>query len=505
MFKKLKFTELIVFLLLVMITSVWLFKLSHFPGLHGDEAWFGIRANQLDNGGAFSWHGMNYYSGSLQEILSAVSFKLLGKGIFQLRIVGLISNVIALLLFVRSLSLIFSNRTVAIFFLLLFAQCTSWLVYPRIAWEVTSLTLLFLSVSLWFSRKIINGNYHFYYSFAFLGVHLLGSYNHIIFASVPLSMFVAAITFSLIKHTFDIKIFVITLFNILNVVWLFLLMNYQKGYLLDVYIIPSAIGVLFILLSESFIIGRIKNRHVDLNKLRLNRCSVYIKGFLIVGVCFFVWNHGVAFFGFLCNFKTLEHVYSFESSLVMIGFNCLLVSALLFFFIRGSVFDLMTFSSFPVVFIFSYMGVFSLFTTANSPRYYLCISILIYLYTAYSIYKFPRKALPKLAILFIVAIICQLQLWKIYTDLNYKFTPKYVSFGKNEEPSSHFFPVWPVVEFLRIHKIETVQTISNDYFIKTPIQFMENICPWQKNMGTKVIVDYSETGINGGFIILKKD
>lgn len=505
MFKKLKYTEFIVFLLLTIITCVWLYKLSLFPGLHADEAWFGIRANELNKGGAFKWHGMNHYSGSLQEMLSAISFKLLGKGIYQLRIGGLICNTCALVLFVKTLRDIFANRQVAVIFLLLLAQSSAWLVYPRIAWEVTSLTLLFLSISLWASQQIIKGNYDYYYIVVFLVIHLIGSYNHIIFASIPLSMLVTAIAFGMIGGRFDIKLFLLTLFNILDIVLLYFLMHYKEGYFFDEHLIPTVLGLFFIVMVEALVILKTRDKIVFLNILWTRRFPVCIKLFLIAGVCLFIWNHGIAFFYFLCNFKILQHLYSFESPISMIVFNYTFVVAFLFFLISTAVIDLINFSSLPVVFIFSYLSIFSLFTIANSPRYYLCISILIFLYAAYLIYNLPWKTLWKLGLLVFMALISQAQLWKIYTDKNYQFTPKYVSFGKNEEPSFHFFPIQSVTDYLRIHKIGKVQTFSNDYFIKTPIQFIESICPWERDMSKKVIIDYSETGANGGFIILEKN
>lgn len=233
MFNKLRDTEFVVVLLFFTIVMTWVFKLNLFPGLHADEAWFGIRAHIANNTGRFNWHGMNHYTGSLQEILSAGSFELLGRGVFELRIIGVLCNIFGLLFIINNLIALFPNRLVALVFMLLLSQSMLWLIYPRLAWEVCSLTLLFLSFTIWSSHHILNGNNTVFYIFVFYLTNLVGTYNHIIFACIPLAIFVATLLFSFRKGCIDKKILTIVFCNIINVALLYVLMNYFQGYFFE--------------------------------------------------------------------------------------------------------------------------------------------------------------------------------------------------------------------------------------------------------------------------------
>ncbi|WP_343557481.1 hypothetical protein [Sphingobacterium sp.] len=504
MFNKISNTDLLIFSLVVVIIAAWSFKLTMFPGLHADEAWFGIRANEINIDGTFRWHGMNHYTGAFQEMLSAASFKIAGKGIFQLRAAGLLCNIIALIFLLRSLRTLIPNRWITIYFILLLAQSIVWLVYPRIAWEVTSLTLLFFSLSFWSTLHILKGSNSIYCLFSFFCVHLIGSYNHIIFASIPLSILITILIFGFITSTLNTKLITLSSLNMVNIAVLFFMMNYRDGFFFEDHLGPSILILIALVISESLIGRNWKFDEIHTNNFNSGKYAVLFKTCLILGVGIFIWNHGLAFFAYLCNVKILKHIYSYEYSFLTAIFNIAFVLILLYCILIRSIIDF-RYNKLPLIFVLSYLSIFSLFTTANSPRYYLCISLLFYLYSAYSIYKYPINSRFKIAILILAVFVSQGQLWKIYTDLNYKFIPKYVSFGKTEEPSYHFFPIQPVIDILQFRQIETVETISNDYFIKIPIQFMENIKPWKKRMGSKVLIDYGENGDNGGFIILEKD
>jgi len=48
----------------------WLYKLDVLPGLHGDEAWFGLKADEFNRQGIAHLYGMNTYTGILQPLLT---------------------------------------------------------------------------------------------------------------------------------------------------------------------------------------------------------------------------------------------------------------------------------------------------------------------------------------------------------------------------------------------------------------------------------------------------
>src|SRR5580698_8657825 len=68
------------------------------PGLHGDEAWFGLRAAQMLTGQAASALGMKWYTGALFPYLLTWAFRALGISVWSLRCVGVAANLCAICL-----------------------------------------------------------------------------------------------------------------------------------------------------------------------------------------------------------------------------------------------------------------------------------------------------------------------------------------------------------------------------------------------------------------------
>lgn len=70
-------------------------SLGEVPGLHGDEAWVGLRAAALLRGEAhLSWTGMNAHTGPLHQLLVAASFAAFGPTTIALRLVGAAANAV---------------------------------------------------------------------------------------------------------------------------------------------------------------------------------------------------------------------------------------------------------------------------------------------------------------------------------------------------------------------------------------------------------------------------
>lgn len=85
--KKLKILPIsLILLLLIYLLSVMTVNLSSFPGLHGDEAWFGLNAREIIHHGTRSLQGLNTYTGSFYSWLIAQTFPLLGIKVFSLRL-----------------------------------------------------------------------------------------------------------------------------------------------------------------------------------------------------------------------------------------------------------------------------------------------------------------------------------------------------------------------------------------------------------------------------------
>jgi hypothetical protein len=71
----------IIFLISAVLLFAWL---DTVPGLHGDEAWVGLRANDIVRGDR-PLLGMNGYTGSLHQYFAAFAFRFFGMKVWSLR------------------------------------------------------------------------------------------------------------------------------------------------------------------------------------------------------------------------------------------------------------------------------------------------------------------------------------------------------------------------------------------------------------------------------------
>lgn len=174
-------------LTLLLVELVW--HLSSFPGLHGDEAWVGLRALEIREKGFFSIHGMTAYTGALFPQIAAAAFSILTPDVLALRLPGAIFNWLALaIMFVT-----FRKRGYAAFYaMLLFASSLLFLFYSRVAWEVSALQNMLLALIVWTVSEILPAGHSrrghivlFFLAFA------LGTWNHFIFLAAALSFAMA--------------------------------------------------------------------------------------------------------------------------------------------------------------------------------------------------------------------------------------------------------------------------------------------------------------------------
>ena len=129
----------VLFALGLSAAAMMLYRFAAFPGLHGDEAWTGLRALDHVDRGFFTLHGMRYYAGSLYPYVLSRVFEARGASVESLRLPGLVLNVAGLGIFL-ALLLHHSKRSAALFTAL---SCTSLLLLlqARLAWEVMAWNL----------------------------------------------------------------------------------------------------------------------------------------------------------------------------------------------------------------------------------------------------------------------------------------------------------------------------------------------------------------------------
>ena len=181
--------------LLASITAIiaagLLVKLNSFPGLHGDEAWVGLRALEQQARGMFTLRGMNGYTGSLFPEIVTLVFSIIPPGTSSLRLPGAILNGLALGL--TSLAL-WKRGASALYFVLAMGSSLLFMFYSRVAWEVNALQNLLLAlVLLALAHLLERGRSRRRWLFLLLLAFSLGCWNHAIFVAAALSF--AAATF----------------------------------------------------------------------------------------------------------------------------------------------------------------------------------------------------------------------------------------------------------------------------------------------------------------------
>ncbi|MGV7214962.1 hypothetical protein [Bradyrhizobium sp. UFLA05-112] len=171
-------------------------RLNSFPGLHGDEAWVGLRAFEQQARGMFTLRGMNGYTGSLFPEIVTMSFSIISPGVGSLRLAGVVLNSLALGL---SAVALWRRGGAAIYFVLLMGSSLLFLFYSRVAWEVNALQNLLLAIVLLTLPHVAEpGRGRPKWLFLLLLTFSLGCWSHAIFAAAALS-FAAAATFVALK------------------------------------------------------------------------------------------------------------------------------------------------------------------------------------------------------------------------------------------------------------------------------------------------------------------
>jgi len=486
----------------------WMYKLDALPGLHGDEAWFGLKAHQYLTSGVDHVYGMNTYTGILQPCVSALVFKMAGLGVTQLRIAGAIFNLLALFIIYRVLwlSRIKGSEWV---FLLFFAQSALYLVAPRVAWEVNTFTLFFIALLAASVVRVISDIKIFrpVWIWLFLLVNLVGSYNHVIFSCLSIAAIIGIGLWSVYNRTSDmmpvIRLLVINLFNLLL---LFIVMSYS----IDQPVRGSSLAFIFIL-TVLPILETVGLRIIFAMKFLVKdipRVSDYVVyGLLSLFMIIFFIFHGLALYQVISNYKVITHAYSYEFSLFS-QFVFLATGLVIFYyFFLFLIEDLIKRKeSLFAFFIISYLGIFTLYTTRCSFRYYLCIYALMSLYIASKAIRHINQVIPLLVALGATLLIINFSLYQVFNRPDSAVKPVYVRVGNSNqmENSGHFLPNRPLIEFLQTHKIGGIRYLTDRYFLEQPVLFYNLINPREQSPGNIGTVGYDYSGNSRGGYLCKE-
>ncbi|NQX52263.1 hypothetical protein HQN86_01420 [Pedobacter panaciterrae] len=489
-----------IFFFLTYFGFFWIYKLDEFPGLHADEAWSGLKAFHFMDKHVDQLTGMNNYTGILEALLSKLVFTLFGPGVAQLRISGAILNLIGLLIAAHTLFVKKSYRTTAIF-LLIIGQSTLFMISPRIAWEVNSFTLFFMSLLFISFIKITNrnSNKRGLWIFLFLFINALGTYNHIIFSSISFSAFIGVLLWTAyFKSNEQIQILILLFINMCNLVIVFLVMRYVSGSINVAYIY---IGIVALLATSTLVYHKIILTDLSYN-IRINVPIKFIQFLLILFSGLFIFFHGIAFFQIIAGYLFILQVYSYECSALVQTAGAIIGIIFIGHLIRFLLKDLQHKNQAKFsFFIFAYFGVLCLYTTSVSFRYYLALYLIIAIYMAYKIGNhLPTKSFI-LAPLGLSLIMINTILLDIFTSSNRPVKAIEFKIGNKQiETTAHFLPKLPIINFLKIHKTLEIQYLCEDpYFLKEPILFYRVINPWPQVKGQKTIIDYNFNSYESGF------
>ena len=498
-----------IFLLFSIILLYWVTYIEKI-GLHGDEAFFGIDSVEILINGLTRPYGMNKYSGILQSLISSISFNIFDINVISLRIGGIICNVIAL-----SISLFIirkrMNNYVLLFFLLLIAQSILILGYSKIAWEVCSLNFLFIMITLASTNELVRNKKSPKYcmQFVFLFATLLGTYNHIIFSSFIVSLFMGIIFLLLFKDTKPqnelIDIFSLISLSLFNIVLLYAFMNYAIDYLwktynIFIFLLPFifiSIEILFFKKVHSFF----KILSFWLSKKTLSKSMrIIIPLSLIVP---YIIIHFLNVFDILANRVLLIRLFSYELNPLLEFYFIFVALSLSIYVFYKLIFDIIkNRNNLWSYIIISYFGVLCLYTQGASIRYYLILTILQFIYLSIKL-SYENKAVRTffISILIISTISIQSILWSINLNPDRKIKATTFKIGKkNTETSAHFLSFSPVIDYVHKNKIGKIET-KDAFFIGQVFKFYSISMPEIKDYKHTAEINYDYSTKNTGFKI----
>ncbi len=497
---------------MLILIFVYLFSNISSIGLHGDESWLGLKGiNYLQSGHIDRPYGMNKYTGIFQAFCNSRVFKYFGFGIIQLRITGIVLNFLSIL----CLSLFLVRRKLikeALIFLMLFSQSVLYMNYAKVSWEVCSFTLFFMVLSAMSLFLFINssGKKVFLWTFLFLLSTLAGSYNHIIFSSVIVAAFFALFFWIFVPnsqqyHDID-KMFSIVFVAFINICFLYVFMNNYADIVWKAHHYFFAFIFFVLLIFESCIIFKIRKIILYLLKFleRFQLSDQFISLIALFIFASFLFFHGFSFWDTIVQRIVFIRIFSYEISDFQKIFFIITGSAIFIYFVYTLFYNLKN-KDFMSCFIIFYMGTIVLYTRQESIRYYLILTVLMFLYIAFNIVK-DTAVLKVSLIIFIAAniVLSQCILWKIESNPERDLHAYHFKFGRSSTGiSAHFMPFEPVIRYCEAAQIGNIST-KEKFFIGNNFRFYKEVYPELKKYTGNASVEYDFKDYGTGFIIKKE-
>jgi hypothetical protein len=487
--------------LLLFILFFWTYKLNTLPGLHADEAWSGIKAVYFSHHPLDQLNGMNHYTGIIQAAAAKIAFGYWGINVFSLRIGGVIFNLLGLLLICGTL-IYYQYKYAALAFLFIISQSALYLTSPRVAWEVNTFMLFFISLLFVAIVSICqNSKYIRFWSFIILFTNVLGAYNHILFSAVTLSVFGGLCLWAIYHNSLLYKrltiLFGISIVNIMIVILLLRKLPVQHYNLMFF----APLFILGFLLIENILLEKLY--HIQFKSpFNPKFFRPYINGLLVCFILVFIFFHGRAFFEVLTGYKIFLQNYSYECPLIIR--MAFITTAIIFigYFLKYIWQDFKAIESSVFVFVIVvYLGVVNIYTRDTSFRYYLDLYAIITLYTAWKMSFHFKKSVSLIGSLAVSLVIVTAIQVAIFSDPSRKIKAIDFTIGNGfAETSAHFLPKEPLINFLQANRVGSIYYFNgNPHFSDLPIEFYKFSKPWKEKAMNKATVGYDYKTYNNGY------
>ncbi len=496
--------------LLLLIFVYWLTFIDKI-GLHADEAWMGIDGIGILNNGITKPYGITNYTGILQSLVDSVVFKFFGIGIISLRLGGIISNIFGLGILVWFL-IKRVNLFTGLFFLLLIAQSTLFLCYSKIAWEVCSFSLLFVSISIvtLYKSSSAKGLVKYIVHFVFLLTAFLGMYNHIIFSSFLMAIFIGLLMWQIFgemePNSYTLNGLSLTFLGLFNAMVHYVIMNSFITGLWEefgklVFLLP-----LVLIAIEIFLVDKIASafRLIIHFLSKISWPKILSNGIPIVCLLAFLIIHAVTLFQILSQEIIFIRVFSYELNNFQKIYLWLIPMSIFIYAGYHLIKDLRQKSKLPLSYILiAYMGVLCIYTQGISIRYFIILTLLLFLYISFKL-SFEQIKVRNFFIIGLVinVIFIQAMLWDINLDNDRKVSATTFDIKFRAETSAHFLNFSPVLKFIHQNEIGELET-PDPYFIGYLFKFYKYEDNRIEKYPNTMKIEYDYESLGSGYKMIK--
>lgn len=484
-----------------------LYRFNSFPGLHGDEAWAGLRALEHVERGLFTLHGMRYYAGSLYPYGLSLVFKAQGASVASLRLPGLVLNLaglgILLILLLRH-----SARSAGLFMAL---SCTSLLLLleARIAWEVMAWNLFGLACLVGVAHHfLVRERSSALAASLFYAVSIVGALNHFVFVSLNLAFAIASavLWWSGRSGAHASRFFLLNVLGMAVVLTACALQwrlgdetfqHHSTVVLTCLVALPLlATGVWAVALEPA--LERLSQaaqawRSIPVEGSRVRRPRAWLIAAVAGGP--FVVMHAVGFTAVLGNDLLYRRLFGYVPPLVLrmagLSFAAVVLAAVAIACVRtirafwAGATD--AHASFWAILPPVYAVCFPLFTSRESARHYLLLSVLLFYAGAVLVPRYLSRFRARMLLVVTLAFAATTQAvawWRLSSPPG---PPLDFRVGWRRETSRHLLSITPLYELL---KREGICHYEGEFFIREPLEFLRRADGWDCANPAQVTIEY---------------